>query len=332
MSSASPQPARTAAVPPLVLAAIIVTVLAWASAFIVIRGVGEHFSGGALALARLLVGTVLLGLVLIGRRWVRPTGREWALVAGFGVAWFGIYNVALNTAEQTLDAGTTAMIVNTGPILIALGAGIFLREGIPKWLGIGASVAFGGVLLIGIGNGAAGLAAGTGDLTGVLWCLVAAVTFAAGALMQKPVLRRLPAAQVTWLGCAIGAVTCLPFTGQLVAGLADAPPAAIAGAVYLGAVPTALAFSTWAYALSRMPAGQLGVSTYVVPALVVLFGFLVFGEVPTVIAIVGGAVCLVGVALSRRRPRARAEGGIHPAAPDEPAGRDTPVSPRPPIL
>ncbi len=99
---------------------------------------------------------MLLGVVvLLSRRWVRPTRREWLLVLGYGVAWFGAYNVALNIAEHTLDAGTTAMIVNIGPILIALGAGVFLGEGIPKWLAIGAGVAFVGVVLIGLGSGAA---------------------------------------------------------------------------------------------------------------------------------------------------------------------------------
>jgi drug/metabolite transporter (DMT)-like permease len=145
---------------PLVVAAIIVTVLAWASAFIVIRGTAGFFSGGALALGRLLVGSALLSLGMIGRRWVRPTPREWALVAAFGLTWFGVYNVVLNVAERTLDAGTTAMIVNTGPILIALGAGWILREGIGKWLGIGAGVAFVGVVCIGIGTGGAGLGSG----------------------------------------------------------------------------------------------------------------------------------------------------------------------------
>ena len=294
------QPVRpVGGIPPLVLLAILVTILAWASAFIVIRGVGPHFSGGGLALARLLVGSLLLGLLLIGRRWVAPTRREWLLITGFGVAWFGVYNVALNIAEQTLDAGTTAMIVNIGPVLIALGAGVFLGEGIGKWLAIGAGVAFAGVLMIGLGSGGGSL----GDGSGALWCLAAAVTYATGVLLQKPALRRLPAAQVTWLGCTIGAVACLPFVGQLAEDVRDAPASAIAGAIYLGAVPTALAFSTWAYALSRMPAGQLGISTYVVPPLVIVLGFLVFAEVPTVPAIVGGAVCLTGVALSRRRPR-----------------------------
>ena len=303
--SSGPVAQRPAGLTPAVIVAIVVTVLAWASAFIVIRGTAPYFSGGALALGRLVVGALLLSLLLVGKRWVAPTRTEWLLIAGFGVIWFGGYNVALNVAEQSLDAGTTAMIVNIGPILIALGAGVFLGEGIPKWLAIGAGVAFLGVVLIGVGTSGGD---SLGDGTGVVWALVAAVTYAAGVLMQKPALKRLPAAQVTWLGCVIGLVACLPFSGQLVADLQTAPPAAIAGAVYLGAVPTALAFSTWAYALSRMPAGQLGVTTYIVPPLAIVLGFAVFAEVPAVTAIVGGAVCLVGVALSRRRPALRTAG------------------------
>jgi len=281
-----------------VVAAVVVTVLAWASAFIVIRGVGAHFSGGALALARLLVGAALLGLALIGRAWVRPTVREGLLISVYGIAWFGAYNVALNIAEHTLDAGTTAMVVNVGPILIALGAGVFLKEGIPRWLAIGAGVAFSGVVLIGLGSGEARL----GDGSGVLWALSAAVTYSAGVLCQKAALRRLPFAQVTWLGCVVGMVACLPFTGDLIRDVRIAPAGSILGAVYLGAVPTALAFSAWSYALSKMPAGQLGITTYIVPAIVVLLGFLVFGEIPAPLAIAGGAVCLAGVALSRKRP------------------------------
>ena len=285
---------------PSVLVAISVTILAWASAFIVIRFAGASFEGGSLALARLAVGTLLLGVVVaLGRKWVRPNRTEWLLIIGFGVLWFGAYNVALNIAEHTIDAGTTAMIVNIGPILIAIGAAVFLREGFPRWLAIGAAIAFVGVILIGVATGSIT----EGDGTGVLWALLAALTYAAGVLLQKPALKRLPNAQVTFLGCAIGLIACLPFAGQLASDLAEAPTSAIVAAVYLGAIPTALAFSTWAYALSRLPAGQLGVSTYIVPPLAILLGFLVFTEVPAPLAIAGGALCLAGVAVSRIRSR-----------------------------
>ena len=295
--------------PPLVLAAIGFTLLAWASAFIVIRGVAPEIGGGALALGRLVVGSLALGvLVLVARSWVRPTGREWALLALYGVAWFGAYNVTLNIAEHTLDAGTTAMIVNIGPILIALGAGLFLGEGIPRWLAIGAGVAFAGVVLIGLATSVFGTG-GKVDVAGVLWALASAVTYAAGVLAQKPLVRRLPAVQVTFLGCVIGMIACLPFAGMLVGEAMRASPAALTGVVYLGIVPTALAFTTWGYALARVPAGQLGISTYVVPPLAILAGWLVFGEVPGVLAVIGGVLCLTGVGLSRRRDRAPVPSG-----------------------
>ncbi len=283
-----------------VLIAIIVTLLAWSSAFIVIRGVAPHFAGGSLAFARLVVGTVVLSLLLIGHRWVRPTAREWLLIVVFGLSWFAAYNVALNISEQSLDAGTTAMIVGIGPVLIALGAGVFLGDGIPRWLAIGAGIAFLGVVLIGISSGITRI----GDGAGVIWAIVAAVTYAIGVICQKPVLRRLPNRQVTFLGCAVGAVACLPFTGALLHDLSRAPVTSILGAVYLGVVPTAIAFSTWAYALSKMSAGPLAVTTYIVPTLVVVEALLFFREVPAPLAIVGGVVCLVGVAVSRRRSRA----------------------------
>ncbi|MGY1689753.1 DMT family transporter [Geodermatophilus sp. SYSU D01105] len=285
-----------------VLAAVAATLLAWASAFVGIRGVGADLSPGALALGRLAVGTAVLALLwaVSVRRWVAPTGREWGLLAVCGVGWFGVYNVALNAAEQHLDAGTTAMLVNIGPILIAVLAGLLLGEGFPRRLLAGIAVAFAGVVLIGLATRGA-----DADPVGVLFCLVAALTYAAGVVAQKPVLRRLPPLQVTLTACGIGALCCLPWAGTLAGELAAAPAGSVAGMVYLGVVPTALAFSTWAYALARTDAGTLAVTTYLVPPLVIALGWLLLDEVPPALAVVGGAVCLAGVALARHCARVR---------------------------
>lgn len=283
----------------LLIAAIVTTVVAWASAFVVIRGVAPFIGGGSLALGRLLVGVVALAVpVLASRRWVRPTGRDWVRLALYGVGWFGAYNISLNLAEQTLDAGTTAMLVNVAPILLAVSGALVFREGISRWLAAGLGVAFLGAVLIGFASGAR-----FGSGAGVVWSITAAVVYTVGVLAQKPVLARLPNAQVTFLGCAIGAVVCLPWSGALVAEAQRAPASALLGVLWLGLVPTAIAFSTWTYALHRMSPGRLGVSTYVVPPLVILLALAVYGEVPAPLAIVGGAVCLIGVAISRRTSR-----------------------------
>lgn len=281
------------------------TVIAWASAFVAIRSTGETFSPGALALGRLIIGSAALGVLLALRgSWVMPTRREWLLLAVCGLGWFTIYNVALNAAEQRIDAGTTAMLVNIGPILIAVFAGWFLGEGFPGWLVLGLIVAFVGAMLIGLST-AQGEDA---DILGVVLCIVAAVTYAIGVVSQKPVLRRLPAIQVTWIACTIGMVGCLPAIGQLADEATDASGGAVAGIVYLGLVPTAIAFSTWAFALSRMSAGRLGVTTYLVPPITIVMAWILLGETPTILAMIGGAICLVGVTLSRRHGPLRRAG------------------------
>jgi drug/metabolite transporter (DMT)-like permease len=79
--------------------------------------------------------------------------------------------------------------------------------------------------------------------------------------------------------------------------------------VYLGVFPTALAFTTWAYALARTTASRMGATTYAVPALVVAMSWAFLGEVPGAVTLVGGALCLAGVAVSRSRPARATEAG-----------------------
>ena len=98
----------------------------------------------------------------------------------------------------------------------------------------------------------------------------------------------------------IGATVCLPFAPQLADELGEADPGAIAWMVYLGVFPTALAFTTWAYALARTGAGRMGATTYLVPPISVLLGWLLLDESPPALALAGGTLCLLGVIAARR--------------------------------
>jgi drug/metabolite transporter (DMT)-like permease len=286
-----------------ILAAAVALAL-WASAFVGIRDAGHDLSPGALALARLLVGSAVLGAFVLARREALPARRDLPGIVLCGVLWFGVYNVALNAAEQRVDAGTAAMLVNVGPILIAVLAGLVLQEGFPRRLVSGCAIAFAGTLVIGLATRERGAAAGWG----VVLCMLAAIAYAGGVVAQKPLLSRVSALQVTWLACTVGAVSCLPFTPTLVSDLRDAHGSSIAWAIYLGAFPTALAFTTWAYALARTTAGRMGSTTYLVPPLALLMAWAVLGETPPALALLGGVLCLSGVAWARGagwRPRRR---------------------------
>jgi drug/metabolite transporter (DMT)-like permease len=292
-SSKTATPTHT---PPLVLAAALTTVVCWASAFVGIRAAGRDLSAGPLSLARLLVGAIALGALAFAQRAALPPRRDVPRLVVVGVLWFGVYNVALNEGERHVDAGTAAMLVNVGPVLIALLAGVVLKEGFPRTLVAGCAVAFAGAVLIGVATSDDGLT----PSVGVALCLLAALTYAIAVVAQKPLLTDASPLAVTWLACAIGAVCCLPFLPQLLDEVGDAPASSLTWTVYLGLVPTALAFTTWAYALSRTSAGRMGATTYLVPPLATLFGWAYFGEAPPALALAGGALCLAGAALARR--------------------------------
>ena len=117
----------------------------------------RELSPGALALGRLLVGSATLGMLVLVRRAPLPGRRELGGIVVCGVLWFGVYNVALNAAERRVDAGTAAMLVNVGPILIAILAGVILHEGFPPRLLAGCLVSFAGAVVIGVATSRHGL-------------------------------------------------------------------------------------------------------------------------------------------------------------------------------
>lgn len=292
------------------LFAAAVTVFLWASAFVGIRSAGAHYSPGALALGRLLAGSVVLVLFLVVRREGWPSRGAWPGIVTSGLLWFGAYMVALNWAEREVDAGTAAMVVNVGPVLIALLSGWLLKEGFKPRVLVGIAVSFSGAVVVGVSMSGAGHA----SVLGVLLCVAAAISYSIGVVAQKPALRHGSALQVTTFGCLVGTVLCLPFAGQLVSEVGAAPMSATLNVVYLGVFPTGLAFTTWAYALARTSAAKMGATTYVVPALVIAMSWLLLSEVPGWLTFLGGAVCLAGVAVSRTSSRQR-----NIATPNQPA-------------
>jgi drug/metabolite transporter (DMT)-like permease len=280
------------------LAAGLFTVTLWGSAFVGIRAAGAAFSPGSLALARLLVSCVILGAVALVRRDPLPRPRDLGQIALYGVLWLAVYSTALNAAERIVDAGTAALLVNIGPIVVAILAGIFLGEGFPRLLFAGCAIAFAGGALIGLAT-AQGRA---GAAIGIVLLGVAVLAYSTAIVVQKPVLARVAPFQVTFIGVIAATIVCLPFAPSLASELGKAGAGAIGWTVYLGAFPTAVGFATWGFALRRTNAGQLGTLTYLAPVVAVLLSWALLRETPPWLAIVGGVLALVGVYVARRSP------------------------------
>jgi drug/metabolite transporter (DMT)-like permease len=281
------------------LAAGLVTVTLWGSAFVGIRAVRDSLAPGSIALGRLLVSAALLTAVALARRERLPARPAAAPAAVFGVLFLGGYSVALNAAERHVDAGTAAMIVNSGPLLIALLAGALLQEGFPRGLLAGCATALAGCVLIGV---ATSRAEGRSAL-GLTLLVLATLAYATAVVVQKVALTRASAFQVTWLGCLAATVACVPFVPALVRDLAHGGAAAIAWTLYLGAFPTALGFATWSFALRQAGAGRVASLNYLIPVVAIALGWAALGERPAPLALAGGGLCLAGVYIARRRAR-----------------------------
>jgi len=119
---------------------------------------------------------------------------------------------------------------------------------------------------------------------------------------QKVLLRRLSGLEVTCYACWIGAVVCLPWLGDLGDVVRDGSAETLALIAYLGVFPTAIAFSTWAFALRHTDAGKLALTTFLVPAIATVMAWALLDEVPPVLAFVGGALCVAGVLVTRKKP------------------------------
>ena len=283
----------------LALGAALVTVTLWASAFVGIRDAARHLSPGALALGRLTIASVALGLIVLARREPLPSRRDLGVIAFVGIFWFGIYNLALIEAEQRVDAGTAAMLVNIGPILIAVLAGLVLHEGFPPRLLGGMAIAFAGVVVIAqrdLGRrvdaelGRAPLSRRRDRVRGRRRRPEASAHARVGAPgdLARLHLRRSSSA------CRSQARSPASFRthpGRRSAGWCTSP---------IG--PMALGFLTWGYALARTTAGRMGSMTYLVPPIAILLGWLLLEETPPGLAIAGGALCLAGVVVAQRRP------------------------------
>jgi drug/metabolite transporter (DMT)-like permease len=249
-------------------------------------------SPGPIALGRLLVSCTALTVVAAVRRERLPDRAALLPIAVFGLLFLGAYSVVLNAAERRVDAGTSAMLVNTGPLLIAILAGAFLREGFPRGLLLGCCVALAGCILIGVAT--KGTSAST--RAGLALLAVATVAYASAVVVQKLALTRAGAFQVTWLGCVVATIACLPFAPALVH---EASGRAIAWVAYLGLMPTALGFATWSFALRRASAGRVASLNYLIPVVAIVLGRVYLHERPAALALAGGALCVAGVVVAR---------------------------------
>ena len=287
------------------LSAIALTLVFWASAFAGIRaaldglGASPGYGPGELALLRFGTASVALALYATARRQRMPRARDLPAVSLAGLLGITVYHVALNFGEVTVTAGAASLLIASVPVFTALGAAAFLGERLTRWGWGGIAVSLAGVALIAFGEGD-----GPSFDPGALLILLSAVSTSAYFVIQKPLLRRYTALELTSYCIWAGTLFMAPFAPGLLRQLPAAEPAATAAGIYLGVFPAALAYVSWTYAMSRAPASLVAPFLYASPVLAIAIAWVWLAEVPTAVSLAGGALAVAGVAVvnSKGRP------------------------------
>ncbi|NYV73748.1 DMT family transporter [Streptomyces sp. UH6] len=261
----------------------------------------------AVSFWRFLVGLGLLLAVHLGRRTWRSRRPETApslraafaanprrvLITGFGLAAYQTaYFASVQQAGLTV---ATVVILGAGPVLVAVGARLTLgeRTGAAGTAAVASGVA-GLVLLTGGADGSTGPA----PMPGIGYALLSAAGYAGVTLLGRFSGRENAGGAFgsTVTGFAVGMVCLLP-AALLEGPLPDAGrPAWTLGLVlYLGAVPTALAYTLFFAGLGAVKATTASVVALVEPLTAAVIGVLVLGERLNAVVLTGTALLLSAV-------------------------------------
>lgn len=257
------------------------------------QALGPELEPLAVGAARIAVGAVLLGAIaaLATDRSARGLGGPATLVAGACVAVYqATFFVAL--ADTGVAVGTVVAI-GSAPAFAGLLAWAFAGER-PHWRWAAATaLASSGVALLVLGGGAAGSV----STPGVALALVSGAGYAGYAVVSKRMLDTGAAPESVMAAVfGTGALLLLGVFALVPAGGLLSPGGA-ALALYLGAIPTALAYVLFARGLGRIGAGETATLTLAEPLTAAALGVVALGERPGLAAGAGAALVLGGLAL-----------------------------------
>lgn len=280
------------------LSALILTVILWGTSFVAIRQSMHDFSPGGLALLRYLIAAVAVVpvYVLLPSR-TKPTLKDLPVLFILGMLGIGIYNILLNIGETTTSAAIASFMISQGPVATITLAVIFLRERLTTLSWFGMVLSIGGIVLISHGETQA-----LGHFNHGIFYLIGAIMCAAVySILQKPLLKRFQPLEITAWSIWFGTLTLAFYFPSLLQEMQHKTLIHFGWPTFLGIGSGVIGYACLAYGFKHFPASKAISFLFAMPFVSIIMGWIVLGEMPTLLSLLGGVLAMSGAFMVRTK-------------------------------
>jgi drug/metabolite transporter (DMT)-like permease len=279
------------------------TVIIWGGTFIATKIALREVSPVTVVWMRFTLGVVILGSTVFFRnQFSVPDRKDLAYFALLGFIGITFHQWLQSTGLQTAQATTTAWIVATIPIFIALFGWLFLRETLGPLKIVGILLAAVGVILV-VANGDLGsVLHGQFGSFGDLLILISSPNWAIFTVFSRNGLKRHPATRMMFYVMSFGWLftSILFFSGHNLSQISQLRLDGWVSLAILGILGSGIAYIFWYDALQVLSVAETGAFVYLEPFVTVIVAALLLSEPLLWSSILGGGIILFGVWLVNR--------------------------------
>jgi drug/metabolite transporter (DMT)-like permease len=280
-------------------------VFAWGASFIATKVALKDVSPITVVWLRFTIGLLIIGIVfMLDRRKFLPSWKILAYFAFLGFLGITFHQWLQSNGLVTAQASTTAWIVATIPIFMALLGWLFLQEKLDWLQSLGIILATIGVILVVTKGDLISLSLGRFGAPGDILILISALNWAAFSVLSRRGLLKYPPLQMMFYVMLFGwiFISMMFFNGPGLKEISQLSMIGWSSVGFLGVACSGLAYIFWYDALYKLPSSQVGAYLYLEPLIASIVAYIVLNERLVWASLLGGIIILIGVWLVNRNP------------------------------
>ncbi|MDA7088641.1 DMT family transporter [Pseudomonas sp. SA3-5] len=278
---------------------LVVAMALWGSSFIALKWAFAELPPLWVIFARMALGSLVFLLAWRWRGCICYRAGDWRYLLGLAACEPCLYFIFEALALQNTSAAQAGMITALLPLLVAMGAFVFLHERISRTTLAGFLLALVGAVWLSLAGQADAHA--PKPLLGNFYELLAMLCAMGYTLLLKHLSARYSAFILTAMQAFIGSLFFLPLALLSAPLPASISPQGMLAVAYLGVVVTVGAYGLYNYGVSQLPASQASGFTNLIPLFTLVFAMLLLGERLNTLQLLAAALVFGGVALSQWR-------------------------------